>query len=360
MKERIHTIRISNLSDEQKKQEIKLFKKFIQNIKNDLISNSVEIKSDPIYIEVINNYRRMLIPQKVFTKDDNIMNDIQKNPLDYLRCMINLNKSYEELSMIRTAEGRGEIRMFHASPLRTDIIPKYITLDTNTLIQLFKYSETKSFLHDHITLYADYIWKCIFNTDKKIFKRKGYKFHHMIQTDGVSVSILFTKNKCYYNNYTNKKNQYIDTIPFDHEDQLMKIVGIDVGKRNLLYCVDEEENKMRYTQSQRRSEAKVKRYSEIIDKFRKETIVFDNKSIQILETELSRFNSKTCSYDGFYNYLIEKNRLNSLVMEYYQQYVFRKLKWNGLVNRQRSEDQMISRFKEKFGNPWEVIIGIGD
>ena len=40
----------------------------------------------------------------------------------------------------------------------------------------------------------DKIWMFFFRTERKFFKKKHYSFHHMIETDGVSCSLLLLRN----------------------------------------------------------------------------------------------------------------------------------------------------------------------
>ena len=56
----------------------------------------------------------------------------------------------------------------------------------------------------------------------------------------------------------------------------------------------------------------------------------------------------------------KKNEVNSYLLSFYEQKIFRKLKWNAFMNRKRSEHKMINKFKEKFGSPSETIISFGD
>src|SRR5690606_3312610 len=46
--------------------------------------------------------------------------------------------------------------------------------------------------------------------------------------------------------------------------------------------------------------------------------------------------------------------------EFYLHPFMRKLKWNGYINRQRSEDKMINQIKKHFGDPEDTVIAIGD
>ena len=84
------------------------------------------------------------------------------------------------------------IKLFHVIPLRTNIIPKYITIDTSALINLY-IKEYIAYYLKSVKNKGDEIWDANFETNKREFRRPGYSFHHMIKTDGISVSILLAK-----------------------------------------------------------------------------------------------------------------------------------------------------------------------
>jgi uncharacterized short protein YbdD (DUF466 family) len=91
---------------------------------------------------------------------------------------------------------------------------------------------------------------------------------------------------------------------------------------------------------------------------------FDNNknitTVKKMESILSQYNSKSNEYYNVKSYIQIKNKINLLLYEYYENVLFRKLKWNGKINRQRSEGKMINNFKKKFGDSSKVLIGIGD
>ncbi|KAL0206837.1 hypothetical protein P9112_012548 [Eukaryota sp. TZLM1-RC] len=84
------------------------------------------------------------------------------------------------------------------------------------------------------------------------------------------------------------------------------------------------------------------------------------KSVAEWEATLSQFNSKSCRFDTFMEYIKQKNFVNSIVGEVYHQKIFRKLRRWAEINRTRSEVKMIQRFKSVIGDPCQVVIGIGD
>jgi predicted transposase YbfD/YdcC len=103
----------------------------------------------------------------------------------------------------------------------------------------------------------------------------------------------------------------------------------------------------------------MKKYSKIKDKLNKETII-NEKSVKELETILSKLNSKTCDYNKFKTYCIEKNKLNYQLYSHYEQRCFRKFKLNAFTNTQKSENKMRSNFQNKYGKPEETIFVMGD
>ena len=169
----------------------------------------------------------------------------------------------------------------------------------------------------------------------------------MIDTDGVSCSIVFIRSDLFgkryndSNNFVPKEEQYIDDLPAEQLRHLSsrKIVGIDPGMSDLLYCSTENMHKgedrpgeaqFRYTQNQRRSELRIKKYQRILNQQKGEHVV-DGKTVIEWETTLSAFNRKTANYDKFRDY-----------------------------NTRRSEQKLVTNFIEKFGQPDEVVVGIGD
>jgi len=80
--------------------------------------------------------------------------------------MIYINKELEKF---------GDIKLFRFSPLRSNIIPKDITLETGALIEIFC-SKGKRELLFHKKKYQEQIWKKYFKLEKKEFKRNNKLF----------------------------------------------------------------------------------------------------------------------------------------------------------------------------------------
>ncbi len=172
-----------------------------------------------------------------------------------------------------------------------------------------------------------------------------------------------------------RSEKYVDELTQEEKDQFLEYdkVGLDPGVNNLLFAtngknevVEKENGKpkrimttFKYSQDQRRKETKSKKYMKIIDKDKKETLI-DEITVKKHEESLSKFNSKSCKYDNTVNYIKEKNKVNDILFSYYEKELYRKLKWYGFINRQKTESWMINKFKDIFGEPDKVVIGFGD
>lgn len=332
----------------------------LRKIKNDLLNiENNEYKSKSFYHQWIKENHKLVVPNKKNFKKDNLYYDLQCNPQDYLSCMINIMKYVEE-------QGFTTINPF---PLRNDIIPKHIRIDTTTLVHLLMTKEqgnkTDYLFNGNLKRFEDKIWNFFFRTERQCFKKNWYSFHHMIETDGVSCSILLLRKdkvgkKVIVNKIPNRE-QYIDELKDYSKLQDKNIVAIDPGKMDLLFCVDSsdtEANQYRYSQDRRRKETKSKKYGKLLLE-QKNTKVGD-KTIIEWETELSKYNRKTLKIEDFKQYCKKKNEMNYHLCKFYQKELYRKLKLNGYWNRLKSEQKLINQFKKIFGNEKDTIICFGD
>ena len=333
----------------------------LRKIKNDLLTvDKTAYTSKSYYHSWITEQKERILPNKSKYQKDSVYYDLKCKVMDYFPCMITMMKQVEnELETIS-----------NVFPLRSGITPSYIRLDTITLVHLLLRKEqgNKGDYTDegNTKKYEDKIWEFFFRTERKLFTKTGYSFHHMISTDGVGVSILFLRKELVGNKIPNtKKNAskelYIDELTDYTDLQNKKIVGVDPGKDDLIYCVDgasKDANIFRYSQNQRRNETKLKKYNNII--LAMKTNKIQGKTIIEYETELSNFNRKTLNLDRFKEYIQSKNRINHILFGFYEKQLFRKLKFGRYINTKRSEIKMINNFQKIFGNPEDVVICIGD
>ena len=204
---------------------------------------------------------------------------------------------------------------------------------------------------------APAILPCFFYT----FSHKHYQFHHQIQTDGISCCLLFIRKDLKDKKWGSK----VPTLPeqdFYNIEDLSKeqldelkprnIVGCDPGKRSLVYMMDGNGKKLQYTAPQRKMESKAKCNQRILLEEKKK------QGIIGLETELSSENSKSVDYEKFKSYLVEKDKLNKKVLDFYQRETWRKMKFRQYSYGKKSMDTFLNKIKETFGD--NILIGYGN
>jgi hypothetical protein len=284
--------------------------------------------------------------------------DIKVRPFEYLKGMLYMNSMLEKM----------ESKLFQPLPLRNNIIPKHIILDTASLINLFcpeKDSKgnkvKKGELLSKVKNNQQEVWTNFLDLKNKIFKNKHYQFHNQIQTDGVSCCLLFIrkdlKDKKWGSKVPTLQEQEFHTIEDLSKEQLdtlkhRNIVGCDPGKRNLVYMMDKNGNKLQYTAPQRKRESKAKTNQRIL-------LVEKNRNgIIQKETSLSLQNSKSVDYDKFKTYLVEKNKLNKETIEFYKIETWRKMKFRQYSYGKKSIDTFLNKIKETFGE--NILIGYGN
>jgi len=333
----------------------------LRKIKNDLLNvDDKPYQSNHHYHKWITRQKHHILPPKTKYEKNSVMYDLKCKPMDYLPCMI---------FMMKQVENDGEC-VNNVFPLRTEITPKYIRLDTTTLVNLLLRKEhgIKGFFktNGELKKNEDKIWKFFFRTERKMFHKTGFSFHHMVSTDGIGLSILFLRDDLVGKKLPTmkkgiSKELYIDELDDYSALRDKTVVGIDPGKDDLIYCVDDaskDANVFRYSQNQRRKETKMKKYNNII--LAMKTNKIEGKTIIEYETELSHFNRKSLQITKYKEYLQEKNRINHILFQFYRKELFRKLKFGKYINIKRNEQKMISDFKKTYGNPENVVICIGD
>jgi hypothetical protein len=164
----------------------------LRKVKTDLLSPGEKLTSDETYHAWIEAQRAYVMPRRKLNKG--VYYDIHCSPQDYLRPM---------LYMMRAVEERGA-KVNSVFPLRSDLIPKHFRVDTTTLVCLCMTKDIGT--QDHFTTKGNLakhqreIWDFFFKTHLKCFRigeddEHDYTFNHMIETDGVSVSILLVRKE---------------------------------------------------------------------------------------------------------------------------------------------------------------------
>lgn len=71
---------------------------------------------------------------------------------------------------------------------------------------------------------------------------------------------------------------------------------------------------------------------------------------------MSEYNHKSVNFNRFSEYVKTKLWVHKKTEEFYKQRIFRKLKLNAYFHMKRSEQWMLERFRQIFGDPNDVII----
>jgi len=364
----------NNKDKEIRKQLHKALYEEINKVKKDLITFG-DFISDIKYHNWVRDQKIKIFPNKTEFQENNIYYELKSNTQYFIYGMFHICNELEKINIDKIKNDEKQFRLFNVLPLRTNIIPKNICIDTCGIIQNFmgeNYDSKLLTTYKKQNKYFD-LWNAYFKLNKRVFKKgKKYTFSHIIRTDGISCCILFVKvdanGKPLSKTWQNKQccqEENIDYIEKANLNEIKdkKFICADPNMNDLIYCGFKDENgklqTFRYTQNQRRLETRMKKYSKIKDKLNKETII-NEKSVKELETILSSLNSKTCNYDKFKTYCIEKNKVNYQLYSHYEQRCFRKFKLNSFTNTQKSENKMIQNFQNKYGNPEETIFVMGD
>ena len=258
----IEEIKFTYKSNERKK-EVEKFCRELRKIKEDLLNIETDkLKSNEKYHQWIKDNKYNIIPKKTFEKNS-IYYDLQCYPQDYLPFMYFMMKEVENKDKT----------IFNLFPLRNNIVPKHIRLDTTSLVHILiekNYGNKGFYLtKGNLIKHQDRLWNFFFRTEKKCFHNKEslpYRFNYMIETDGVSCCILLVRKDMFGKRFKpqkskNKKELYIDDLDDWSHLKNKKQICIDPNMSDLLYCSEENTKKQfRYTQDQRRKETKVKKY----------------------------------------------------------------------------------------------------
>ena len=387
--------------EEIKDKEFKkqLFKD-LKKIKNDIIENTKTCKEK--YQDWLEENRYNIIP-KICHKNGYYY-DIYENPQKYLKHMIWMNIELEKI----------EGKMFQFFPLRTDIIVKHCPIDTKSIIEIFVEKDKNKYLKN-IEKYKDELWNKYFNINIKVKNYSfdytvitdccslslRYIHNNFIEEEKIKKSKMRNARQQYkglsiedknklkkelkekkkllkekikkekeerekelYKGLTKKeikelklekkKSNYIE-FPYIDEINKNELNGkhifIDPGKRDLLSIIDDNGNRMTYSNKRRVKETKRLKYQRLIKNLK------DKLEITPIENKLSIFNSKTCDLDKFKIYIKEKNIVNNKLFKLYENKKFRQYKWYSFINKKRTEDNMINLIKNKFGNDLIVIHG---
>jgi len=328
-------------------------KSILFKLKHQLMNLNNE--TDEMFNEWKNTHLSNILPTEI---KKTIHYDVKVRPFEYLKGMLYMNEILEKM----------ESKLFQPLPLRNNIIPKHIIIDTASLINLFCPNKDKDGnkvkkgeLLSNVKENQNEVWCNFLNLKNTIFKNKHYQFHYQIQTDGISCCLLFIRKDL----KDKKWGSRVPTLPeqdFYNIEDLSKeqldtleernVVGCDPGKRSLVYMMDKNGNKLQYTAPQRKRESKAKTNQRILLEEKKRNNIIEK------ETHLSLQNSKSVDYNKFKVYLVEKDKLNKETTEFYKRETWRKMKFRQYSYGKKSIDTFLNKIKETFGE--NILIGYGN
>ena len=349
-----HLKRFINIQFEkvnQTKEERQQLYKNTKSIFDDIMNNTDKTENEYKLWKDAN--KTFLIPEKI---KKNVYYDLECSPQHYLFPLIYMSLKLEEK----------EKKLFQFCPLRKTLIPKYMNIDTKTLITMLfdtkKHKTTQGKLLDKVNESKELIWKSLFDMEKinKLMNPNKYIFNHMFSTDGVGCSLVFIrvdmKDKTIPQNNKTTCNDEYDYITELSNEELNHLkdynkVAIDPGKNTIMFMTDEKGNTLKYTKMQRRIDTYAKKKRQIIMKS------FYKNHIKEIEEPLNQTCSMSCNYDKFIEYLKVRNKINKELQQYYEQELFRKLRWRSHTYTQKSESILINKIKRTFGK--KIVIGFG-
>lgn len=303
-------------------------------------------------------------------------NDILNNKLYN---MIYFTKQIELLIEENKDNNKEDIKLYNVFCQRNNIVPKYIPIDSEIIKEFYiepklwkQYKINNSNNNDKDKIFA-VLFDKLYNIDSKIYKsilnNKQKKFNYLIYTDGVACSISMINNNmnksfgCFKGK---KETEYIEPIKYINElnnEELnnlkhKNLVGIDPGINNILTCIDENRNKLRYTQKQRYNEICFTKKQKFIEHLKTSNIIYkDCKNIIEIETILSNYNLKTLNYNNYIEAIKVKNEINKVLYNFYSQYEFRHERWKSYIKTQKSESKLINNIKNTYGSKCILLYG---
>jgi len=375
------------IQDKNSKEYKKEKKTVLYKVKKCIIENKIE-ELPPIMIEWYNTVKDNITPINI---DKTMAYDCKTNEgwSKYISISYYINNEFEkhnnkiskdiEQLKVKLGKARKEetkkkynnqikdlncqiIKLYQILPLRNSCVPKYIFIDSATLVNILG-DGNKALLLEKLKDNRNDIWNTYFNMDKSVFKIKDYNFNYTLVTDGIGCSLHF-KHKNYKeskkdnaDNFESNDLNYIDDLSDKQIEEFKhkKIVTADPGKKYLLYMMDDENKVLKYSSSQRNMESLNKRNKRIKDTNKKQ-----NHDIIDAETVLSKYSCKTNDYKKFKDYIKAKYECNKIIKKYYEKEINRKLNWRSKTYRQKSEDKFLNHIEKTYGNKDDLLICIGD
>ena len=211
------------------------------------------------------------------------------------------------------------------------------------------------------------VWDRILHLKKVNSKSKSFTFHHEITTDGISVSLLYSKplhlkpepepvphkmraNVILYEQAAEEAATAAD------EKEMQQIypsreVGLDPGKRNILTMTDKEGISIRYTARQKQFESGLTRYLRVLEKEKRKW------GITSIEATLSRQLSRRNDSLEYKGYLLAAAACEDKMNTFYRQERWRGWKFRLYCRGRSSQDRLMNRISDTYGPYCHIYYG---
>ena len=119
----------------------------------------------------------------------------------------------------------------------------------------------------------------------------------------------------------------------------------------MIYAQNGDGLTFRYSNKTHLLKTKRLKYANILKNYK------DKHTISKIENQLSNYNSKTCNYTKFKQFVKNKNVVNQKLFGQYEDVIFRKYKWYGYINKKRAEDELVNSIAKVYGKDVKICIG---
>lgn len=278
----------------------------------------------------------------------NVAYDLVRDPSRYVESTLRIS---------RLMGDTGSLVCF--MPTRRSNLPCHCKIDTEAAAQIFlSYSERvreRKAVEDRKT-YNDVVWSKVLHLDRvnRKLRNAGFRFHHEISTDGVVVSLLYSREACRPAE-EGPPPKRLRTTGYDDDDgkdeEGGRKIGLDPGKRNIVTMVCERNERLRYTTAQRNFESSLLRYRQSLLKEKRA------QGVEAVETKLSKLSHKTSDPVLYLDYLKTKADADVSTREFYLQKKWRGWKFRIFCRRKSSEERMLNRVEKTFGRDCIIFYG---
>ncbi len=244
-------------------------------------------------------------------------------------------------------------------PSRRSWVPCHCKVDTEGALEMFTpYSERvklrKSFGKEDREAFNDAVWEEILDSKKVAKKSKSFKFHHKISTDGVCMSLLYSKPKPFSSRKTSSSSEEVSVLG-KRKDPLVysgRHVGLDPGKKNVVTTTDENGISLKYSCRQKNFESGLLRYRHVLQREK-------SKEASVLEAEslLSSCFSRSNDASQYKRYLSECASCEKVMNDFYGKEKWRGWKFRIYCKTRSSRDKLMNKMEKTYGKDCTIHYG---